>query len=203
MTVEAAARVQIHRPLPPEEQARADFYALFASLLNAAPDAKLLGTIAVAGEIPDDGEPALAKAWREFVAAASVMDEQAAADEYQALFLGVGAVYAVRYLRGRDPLDDMRSYVGVHAGVTMLLADVAGAMAIAARTERGGATTNVSLHCLAAAKVGPLRATATMLRASRNSALADVRVIDVGNADRLVAVAHVSCGLFAEERPTS
>ena len=34
------------------------------------------------------------------------------------LFLGVGAVYAVRYLRGRDPLDDMRSYVGVHAGVT-------------------------------------------------------------------------------------
>ena len=34
------------------------------------------------------------------------------------LFLGVGAVCAVRYLRGRDPLDDMRSYVGVHAGVT-------------------------------------------------------------------------------------
>ena len=24
----------------------------------------------------------------------------------------------MRYLRGRDPLDDMRSYVGVHAGVT-------------------------------------------------------------------------------------
>ena len=103
-----------------------------------------------------------------------------------------------------DVTDELRGpNGGVHAGVTMLLADVAGAMAIAARTERGGATTNVSLHCLASAKVGPLRATATLLRASRNSALADVRVIDVGNADRLVAVAHVSCGLFAEKRPAS
>ena len=34
------------------------------------------------------------------------------------LYLGVGACYAVRYLRRRDPRDDLRSYVGVHAGVT-------------------------------------------------------------------------------------
>ena len=34
------------------------------------------------------------------------------------LFLGVGAFYAVRYLRHRNPVDDLRSYVGVHAGVT-------------------------------------------------------------------------------------
>ena len=98
-----------------------------------------------------------------------------------------------------DVTDDLRGpNGGVHAGVTMVLADVAGAMAIATRTERGGATANVSLHCLASAKIGPLRATATMLRASRNSALADVRVVDVGNGDRLVAVAHVTCGLFAD-----
>ena len=97
-----------------------------------------------------------------------------------------------------DVTDDLRGpNGGVHAGVTTLLADVAGAMAIAARTARGGATSSVSVHCLAPAQVGPLRATAKMLRASKNSALADVQVTDVGNADRLVAVAHVTCGLFS------
>ena len=96
-----------------------------------------------------------------------------------------------------DITDDLRGPTGaVHAGITLLLADVAGSMAIAVRTERAGATASVSVHCLAAAKVGPLRATATMLRASKNSALADVRVVDVGNNDRLVAVAHVVGGLF-------
>ena len=99
-----------------------------------------------------------------------------------------------------DITDDLRGPTGaVHAGITLLLADVAGSMAIAVRTERVGATASVSVHCLAAAKVGPLRATATMLRASRNTALADVRVVDAGNNDRLVAVAHVTGGLFSAE----
>jgi TorA maturation chaperone TorD len=88
--IEAAARVEIHRPLPPEEQARADFHALFARLLHAAPDARLLGMISMAGELPPGGDPDLAKAWSDFVAAASAMDPEAAADEYQALFEGVG-----------------------------------------------------------------------------------------------------------------
>ena len=90
-----------------------------------------------------------------------------------------------------DVTDDLRGpNGGVHAGITSVLADVAGAMAIAARTERGGATSSVSVHCLAPAKVGPLRATANMLRASKNSAIADVQVTDVGNDGRLVAVGH-------------
>jgi len=87
-----------------------------------------------------------------------------------------------------DITDDLRGPTGaVHAGITLLLADVAGSMAIAVRTERVGATASVSVHCLAAAKVGPLRATATMLRASKNTALADVRVVDAGNNDRAIA----------------
>ena len=45
----------------------------------------------------------------------------------------------------------------------------------------------------------PGGATATMLRASKNSAIADVRVVDAGNNDRLVAVAHVTGGLFSSE----
>lgn len=84
----------------------------------------------------------------------------------------------------------------VHAGVTMVIADVAGAMAVASRHALGGATSNVSVHCIAPATVGPLRATARVLKVSRNSALADVQVVDAGNDDRLVAVAHVACALF-------
>ncbi|HUP76329.1 MAG TPA: hotdog domain-containing protein [Acidimicrobiales bacterium] len=80
-----------------------------------------------------------------------------------------------------------------------MLADVGGSMAIAVRTERVGATSSVSVHCLAAARVGPLRATATMLHASKNSAVADVRVVDAGNDDRLVTVAHVTGGLFSSD----
>jgi heme exporter protein C len=33
------------------------------------------------------------------------------------LFLGLGAWFAVRYLRFRDPVDDLRSYVAIHQGV--------------------------------------------------------------------------------------
>src|SRR6476659_1875298 len=104
-----------------------------------------------------------------------------------------------------DITDDLRGPTGaVHAGITLLLADVAGSMAIAVRSERAGATSSVSVHCLAAARIGPLRATATMLRASKNSALAEVRVVDAGNNDRLVAVAHVTGGLFnADAKPAS
>ncbi len=100
-----------------------------------------------------------------------------------------------------DITDDLRGPTGaLHAGITLLLADVAGSMAIAVRTERVGATTSVSVHCLAAARVGPLRATATMLRASKHSAMADVRIVDAGNENRLVAVAHVTGGLFDADR---
>jgi uncharacterized protein (TIGR00369 family) len=96
-----------------------------------------------------------------------------------------------------DITDDLRGPTGaVHAGITTLLADVAGSMAIATRTQRVGATASVSVHCLAAARVGPLRATATMLRASKNTALAEVRIVDAGNGDKLVAAAHVTGGLL-------
>ena len=109
--MEVAERVRIHRPLPPEEQARADFYALLARLFHAAPDARLLGSIAMAGEIPEDGDPALAKAWGELVAASSVMDPDATAEEYQSLFEGLGAalvsIYSA-YYTGATAVDHPR-----------------------------------------------------------------------------------------------
>jgi TorA maturation chaperone TorD len=95
--MEAAARVNLQRPLPPEEQARADFYALLARLLHSAPDARLLGTLAIAGDLPPEGDAELAKAWSALVAASAVLDPEAALDEYQSLFEGVGKAEASIY----------------------------------------------------------------------------------------------------------
>jgi TorA maturation chaperone TorD len=96
-----AAPVALHRALPAEEAARGDFYALLARMLLGAPDAALLATLADAPAIPADGSPELAKAWRDLVDASSVMDADAAAEEFEALFVGVGkaavSVYAGFY----------------------------------------------------------------------------------------------------------
>lgn len=88
--MEALAQVTVHRPLPPEEAARGDFYALLARLLHNAPDAGLLRGIASAAPIPAEGNAALAKAWRDLVDASSAMDADAALEEYEVLFCGVG-----------------------------------------------------------------------------------------------------------------
>jgi TorA maturation chaperone TorD len=91
--METAPVVFAHR-VEPEDQARADFYALLARLYREAPDAALLAAIAVADELEiakdaADGD-ALAAAWRDLIAASSVMDPEAAMAEYQTLFVGVG-----------------------------------------------------------------------------------------------------------------
>lgn len=96
-----AAAVRMHRTLPPEEAARADFYALLARLLHGAPDGTLLANLAAAPSLPDEGDADLAKAWRMLVDASSVMDPDAAAEEYEALFVGMGqsavSIYAGFY----------------------------------------------------------------------------------------------------------
>jgi TorA maturation chaperone TorD len=96
-----ASEVAIHRRLPPEEAARGDFYALLARIFHDAPDARLLRALAEADPIPADGEAALAKAWQDLVQASTAMDADAARDEYEALFAGVGksavSIYAGFY----------------------------------------------------------------------------------------------------------
>jgi TorA maturation chaperone TorD len=109
--MEAAARIQMHRPIPAEEQARADFYALLARLFHEAPDAKLLGTLAISGEMSGDGDPALSKAWNELVAASAVMDPEALREEFQTLFEGMGhaqvSIYSAYYV-GATAVDHPR-----------------------------------------------------------------------------------------------
>jgi TorA maturation chaperone TorD len=97
----AASPVAVHRALPPEEAARGDFYALLARLLHNGPDAALLRSLARAESLPAEGDAALGIAWQELVHASSAMDADAALEEYEALFAGVGksavSIYAGFY----------------------------------------------------------------------------------------------------------
>jgi TorA maturation chaperone TorD len=101
--MEAAAPVILNRALPPEEAARGDFYALLGRLFHGAPDALLLGRLAAADSLPAEGTPGLARAWQDLVDASSVtvMDPDAAIDEYEQLFVGMGkaavSIYAGHY----------------------------------------------------------------------------------------------------------
>jgi TorA maturation chaperone TorD len=101
-----------------EDQARADFYALLARLYAAAPDASLLSSIAACDELSaaeSEAGRALAEAWRKLIAASTAMDPAAAADEYQALFIGVGksevSAHGSAYTKspGSSPLIEVRS----------------------------------------------------------------------------------------------
>jgi TorA maturation chaperone TorD len=93
----AAAPVALHRPFPPEEAARANLYALLARLVHAAPDNALLYSLAHAEPLAPGGDAALARAWDALVAASSVMDEDAAAEEHDALFATMGKAAVSRY----------------------------------------------------------------------------------------------------------
>ena len=95
----AVAPVAIHRVLPAEEAARGHFYALLARLLIAPPDGAVLNALACAEPLAAPGE--LADAWQALVDASSVMDADAAAEEHEALFAGMGkarvSIYAGYY----------------------------------------------------------------------------------------------------------
>jgi TorA maturation chaperone TorD len=86
--------VAVRGPIAPEDEARANFYALLGRLYANAPDAALLRAIAGADELPGVASAApaaaLAEAWRTLVAASAAMDADAAAQEYVDLFVGVG-----------------------------------------------------------------------------------------------------------------
>lgn len=71
-----------------DELARADLYGLLARLWIAPPDAALLQQFAVAVTEAESG--LLEAPWHDLVAAMRATDAAAAADEYEALFLGVG-----------------------------------------------------------------------------------------------------------------
>lgn len=97
------------QPLPTsnaldEETARAEIYGLLAQLYYAPPGAELMSALRVAvTEAPAQGA-FLEEPWRELVGAARSLDDQAIADEYDALFGGVGKpevyLFGSHYLTG-------------------------------------------------------------------------------------------------------
>ena len=92
-----------------------------------------------------------------------------------------------------DITDELRGPGGsMHGGLLAGLADCAGAAAVTREAQRPVATSNVSLNYLAAARVGPLRASASALRVMRHHGVAQVDVRDTGKGDRLVATALVT-----------
>jgi TorA maturation chaperone TorD len=111
-TPSTAMQFDTPRVIAPEDQARADYYALLASLFYRAPDDRLLQAIAIAE--PPGGT--LAAPWGLMAEAASIVPEEAVREEYDAVFVGVGRppvmLFGSFYLAGfmmEKPLADLRA----------------------------------------------------------------------------------------------
>lgn len=105
-------------PISPEDQARADFYALIGRLFSAAPDAQLLHSLARSGGLVGDADDALPRAWRHLCQAASVCEPDGVSEEFDALFIGVGkpdvVLYGSYYMAGfmmEKPLARLRAHL--------------------------------------------------------------------------------------------
>jgi len=121
--------------LEPEDQARADFYALLARLYSASPDAPLLAAIAAGPEVATEGHAScaagLAGAWRALAALSAGAVAEQVAEEYQELFVGVGrsevSLHGSSYVKassGKQLLVGVREALGRlglerHSGATM------------------------------------------------------------------------------------
>jgi uncharacterized protein (TIGR00369 family) len=91
----------------------------------------------------------------------------------------------------------------VHGGIIASLVDRAGAYAVARDSQRVVATSNMALNYLALADVGPLRAMASTLRVGRQLGVVEVKVVDAGRDDRLVATALVTLSYLTGDLSSS
>lgn len=101
------------RRLTPEDQVRADYYGLLAALFYGPPDARLMQGIVVSAS--PEGESELACAWHALAEASAVMPQEAVAQEYEELFVGIGRppvmLFGSYYLAGfmnERPLAELR-----------------------------------------------------------------------------------------------
>jgi len=99
--------------IPPEEAARANFYALLARLFYAPPDTGLLK--AISAEKIEGEESGLSRAWSDLAQAAAHADAEAVREEYETAFIGTGkapvtlytSAYTIRY-SSEAPLAELR-----------------------------------------------------------------------------------------------
>ncbi len=117
----AAQPLRFTPPLPAEEAARADLYALLSRLFYAGPDAGLMHSIAQPGAGFGSPSSGLGRAWAQVSMTAGKVSAEAACVEYDQIFVGLGqapiSIYASHYLTEnwkehtlvnlRDELDDL------------------------------------------------------------------------------------------------
>lgn len=98
-----------------------------------------------------------------------------------------------------DIRDDLRAPTGMlEGGVISTLVDVAGASAIAMAAGMV-ATENLSISFVDPGRVGPVRATAVPLRIGRHEGLCEVKVVDLGRGERLMAIGIVTTRILESE----
>ena len=101
---DGAQRLDFVPTLPPEEEARANFYGLLARLFYGPPDVLLLEALSSSTYIEAE-EGGIAEAWLGLCRAAAQADAEAIRDEYDTIFVGTGkspvtlylCAYAIRY----------------------------------------------------------------------------------------------------------
>ena len=106
--------MQFVRTPAPEEQARANFYALLSRLFYAPPDEALLNALAQADELDSDDD-VLASGWRDLCSAAANADPEAVREEYETVFISTGrapvtlytSAYSIKYA-SETPLAALR-----------------------------------------------------------------------------------------------
>ena len=100
----------------PEDQARAEIYALLGNLFYQPPSAELLKTIAAGQTLCNDGiDSGFCRAWRALQEAAANADTDAVREEFDTAFIGTGRqpvmLYGSFYLAGflnEKPLAQLR-----------------------------------------------------------------------------------------------
>jgi TorA maturation chaperone TorD len=125
--------------LPPEEQGRANFYALLSRLFYQPPDAALLAALAQADELDAD-DPAIAERWRELAKASARAEADAVREEYETTFVGTG----------RAPITLYTSAYSVRHTNEMPLAALRGELAklgLARRNEIGEPEDHIAALC--------------------------------------------------------
>ncbi len=81
------------------------------------------------------------------------------------------------------------AFHGLHGGMFGLLADAAGQCAARAASGRPLVTADLAIHYLSMGKAGPFRTRTRVVRATRDSVLTRVEVVDSGKDDLLLAIA--------------
>lgn len=106
--------MQFVRTLAPEDQARANFYALLSRLFYAPADAGLLAALGSADALEAEDET-LARQWHELCEAARRAQVETLRDEYETTFIGTGrapvtlyaSAYSIKYTN-EVPLAELR-----------------------------------------------------------------------------------------------